>query len=191
MGCATIAPSQNNELEVPPQLAGKVTILGPSDPDYPRAGFYKAKNEMGKGGISNGLVIKTKEDVTVYRLWNGPLKVDDYGNTNRFGAWWSYEPPAGKADTYRKNYGVCTSWNDLSWVAKCTLKTGSVVAIGPGQSVSVKMCNNKERPESYSANPAVWQMYIDTPLYRRDELKCPKYKESDYEAYEDDISRRK
>lgn len=189
VGCATVSPTQNVGLDVPSQLSGKVVVLGPSDPDYPRGQLDKAVNGPGKGGIYSGMVIKTKEDLPVYRLWSGPQKVDDYGNTSRFGSWWSYVPPSGTAADYRRNYEVCYSWNDLSWVAVCTLKAGSVVAIGPGQSVSEEMCGKKG--ESYAENPDVWQMYIDCPSCRRAELSCPKYRESDYEADQGDLSRRK
>lgn len=82
------------------------------------------------------------------------------------------------------------SWNDLTWLAACTLKAGAVVAIGPGQSVSAETCNDKTGAENYPANQAVWQTYIDKPWTRSQELHCPDVS-ADYETDPADISRRK
>ena len=52
--------------------------------------------------------------------------------------------------SFRRRYEVCEKWDTLRWVAQCTLRRGSVVVIGPGQSVSAQTC---EKPgESYPAN---------------------------------------
>lgn len=183
-------PAFAGDLGLPQQLAGKVTVLQASDPDYPRAVLGAAIKPPGEGGIYAGLVVKTKEDLTVYRLWNGPLKKDKNGNTNRLGSWWSYDPPQGDVGAYRTNYEVCVTWNDLTWVANCTLKSGAVVAIGPGQSVSARTCQDPSGTENYPASPSFWQLYIDKPWTRLQELICPD-QTSDYEANPMDISKQK
>jgi len=190
VGCSTVMSVQHIELSLPPQLTGKATVLKTSDSDYPRAVLKNAVKQIGGGGISDGLVMKTTEDLNVYRLWNGPNKKDKNGNTNRLGSWWSYVPPIGDVGTYRINYEVCNNWNDLTWVAICTLKAGAVVAIGPGQSVSSVTCQDQTGKETYPSNPSVWQLYIDKPWTRSQEITCPDVA-SDYEVDPADISHRK
>jgi len=185
VGCATPGVDHQS-LSVPKELEGKVVVLTASDPDFPRAHLERAKSEANKGGISDGLAVKTTEDLTVYRLWNGP-KVDKYGTTNRFGSWWTYTRPSGDSKTYREKYAVCATWNDLTWVAQCTLKAGSTVAIGPGQSAT---CPGTPTV-TYPAQPDTWQMYLDCALCRRSELQCGEYLTSDYEADENDLIKHK
>ncbi len=142
----------------------------------------------GQGGISEGLVVRLTEDLPVYRMWSGPDKLNASGFTNRIGQWWAYDAPTGTQAAYRDHYDICLAWNDLTWVATCTLKAGSVVAIGPGQSVSAETCGDPTGQESYPANPDYWQTYVAKAWARADELQCPA-DSADYQADPEDISR--
>jgi hypothetical protein len=121
-------------------------------------------------------------------MWSGPQKVDARGNTNRMGQWWAFDAPSGPVDGYRRDYEVCVAWNDLTWVATCTLKAGAVVAIGPGQSVSAATCGDASGQESYAANPGDWQVYVEKAWARSAELECPDATQ-DYEADPGDVAK--
>lgn len=177
--CSTAACAQPSPA-LPGPLAGKAVVLAPTDPDYARAVVGSAVKLAGQGGVSEALVVRITADIPVWRMWNGPAKVDAYGRTNRIGGWWSYDAPRGTVAEYRVNYEICKGWNDLTWMAKCTLKAGSVVAIGPGQSVSAATCGDVTGQENYPANPRDWQTYIDKPWARGAELVCPTVDGNDY-----------
>ncbi len=179
------------DLALPAALQGKAEVLPSTDPDYARADLTSAVKPEGQGGISAGIVVRLTEDIPVYRMWSGPDKKDSRGNTNRLGSWWSYDAPQGPVSGYRADYEICNSWNDLSWVATCTLKKGSVVAIGPGQSVSAATCGDVMGKESYPANAEDWQLYVSKAWTRTStELICPA-ESADYQANPDDISKPK
>lgn len=181
---------QSPELSLPAQLSGKAQVLVAGDPDYGRAAVGSAVKPAGQGGVSAALVVRVTEDIPVYRLWNGPGKKDARGNTNRMGGWWSYDAPTGPVSKYRADYEICLVWNELAWVATCTLKKGAVVAIGPGQSVSAETCNDATGKENYPANATGWQTYVDKPWARGAELTCPP-ESSDYPADPADIGKAK
>jgi hypothetical protein len=182
--CAGIAPTR-----LPPQLVGKAVAIDSTDPDYGRAMVDAAVKPAGQGGVSYAIVVKLSQDLALYRLWNGPGVVDSRGNTNRLGAWWTYDPPAGSVPNYRVAYEVCQSWNQLAWVVRCTLKAGAVAAIGPGQSVTAATCGDASGAENYPANANAWQMYVDQPWKRPAELVCPAV-DFDSAVDPDDLSRR-
>lgn len=177
-------------LTLPAKLQGKAEVLAPTDPDYARADLGNAVKAAGLGGVSEGLVVRITEDVPVYRMWSGPTKKDSRGNTNRMGSWWAYDAPTGPATGYRSDYEICLAWNDLTWVATCTLKKGAVVVIGPGQSVSAETCGDPTGKEAYVANAEDWQVYVSKAWSRGTELACPA-ETSDYEANPQDISKPK
>ncbi|MDD5298399.1 MAG: hypothetical protein PHU46_15965 [Rhodocyclaceae bacterium] len=179
---------QSPELSLPPQLSGKAQVLMAGDPDYGRAAVGSAVKPAGRGGVSAAIVVRITEDIPVYRMWNGPGKKDARGNTNRLGGWWSYDPPRGPVSRYRSDYEICLTWNELAWVATCTLKTGAVVAIGPGQSVSAETCGDATGKENYPANAVGWQTYVDQPWARGAEFACPP-DSSDYAADPEDIGK--
>lgn len=177
-----------DELTLPKQLEGKAVVVKVGEADYARAEVAGAVKPAGQGGISQALVVKLTADVPVYRMWSGPTKKNAQGFTNRIGQWWSYDAPKGSRDDYRKNYEICDGWNDLTWVATCTLKAGSVVAIGPGQSVTAETCGDPTGKESYPANPRDWQTWVARAWARNTELVCPP-ETADYEADPADISK--
>ena len=148
------------------------------------------RQAAGEGGVVEGTVIRLTQDVTVWRMWSGPTKKNASGLTNRIGGWWAYDAPKGTQAQYRTAYEICNGWNDLTWVAKCTLKAGAVVVIGPGQSVSAQTCGDVTGVENYPANQKDWQTYVDKPWARPAELVCPADTE-DYQADPADISKAK
>lgn len=168
---AACAPLPREASPLPPALAGKAVVVDADSPDYAQANVAAAVKPEGQGGLVRGLVVRVTQAVAVYRLWSGPQAVNANGQTNRMGQWWSYDAPAGERDRYRADYEVCTDWNELTWVASCTLQPGAVVAIGPGQSVSEETCG---RPgETYPANERMWQTYVDKAWARPQDLACP------------------
>jgi hypothetical protein len=178
-------------LSLPAQLAGKAVVLSKDDPDAARADLAGAVKPPGEGGlVAPGLVVRLTADVPVWRLWNGAAKKDAGGRTNRMGQWWSYDAPHGSQQGYRNDYEVCVSWNELTWVAQCTLKKGAVVAIGPGQSVGAKACGDAAGKEAYPANPKDWQVWISKVWTRESELSCPA-DTGDYEADAADLAKPK
>lgn len=182
------SPGLADGLELPASLVGKAVVLTAGDPDYALADVGDAVKPVGDGGISAALVIRLDQDLAVYRLWNGPAKLDANGNTNRLGGWWSYDAPRGTVAAYRIAYEICPSWNDLTWVASCTLKKGAVVAIGPGQSVSAATCGDPGGAASYPANPADWQTFVNQPWKHPETLECPPVG-ADYPADPNDIAK--
>lgn len=163
-------------LKLPPALKGKAEVVSSTDPDYARADLASAVKPVGEGGLSEGIVVRLTEDIPVWRMWSGPEKKDSRGNTNRLGQWWSYDAPKGTQQGYRTDYEICLAWNDLTWVAKCTLKKGAVVAVGPGNSVSAQVCGDPTGKEAYAANAKDWQTWIAKAWSRLGadkELDCP------------------
>ncbi|MBY4675200.1 hypothetical protein K6T12_01165 [Marinobacterium sp. CAU 1594] len=106
----------------------------------------KALGVSGKGGLCEGRVFEAAEPVAVYRVWNSDKSYTLYGG------WWSFEPPHGTKAQYREANAICPSWSTLDRVSRCTLKVGSRVVVGPGQSAQ---CQDF----SY-AKSAVNQVYI-------------------------------
>jgi hypothetical protein len=184
------AQAEASPLALPAQLQGKAVIVPKGDPDEARADLASAVKAPGEGGISPALVVRLTADVPVWRMWNGPAKKDANGRTNRLGQWWSYDAPHGTQQQYRTAYEVCLPWNELIYVAKCTLKKGAVVAIGPGNSVSPKTCGDPLGKEAYPAAPNDWQVWISKVWARPQELECPA-ETADYEADPTDISKPK
>lgn len=182
-GCA---PLPKDDTALPAGLVGKVAVIGEDAPDHARANMPAAVKAEGQGGLVRAVVVRLTEPVTVYRLWSGPQVVNDRGQTNRMGQWWSHDAPSGPRETYRADYEVCRAWNELTWVATCTLRAGAVVAVGPGQSVSEETCGSPG--EAYPANARLWQTYVDQAWARPEELDCPDLA-ADYPNNPADIAR--
>lgn len=171
--------NQQDQIFLPASMQGKVEVVASCSQDCGQEILDNAIEKEGKGGISSGILVRLTDDIDVYRMWDGPEKLNEYGTTNRIGAWWTTERPSGKADNFRAKNAICTEWNALKWVAKCKLKKGNLVAVGPTQSASCKKIG-----ENYSANN-IQQVYVDN--YSTKHIQCEKYMETDYEANPDDI----
>lgn len=177
--------AQDQTSSLPAALRGKAVVLSPADADYAKANVASAVKAEGLGGVSTAMVVKLSQDMPVYRMWSGPVTS---GNNNRLGGWWAFDAPRGTREGYRRAYEICGTWNQLAWVATCTLKQGAVVAIGPGQSVSPATCGDSSGYERYDANGRDWQVYVDKAWTRTAELSCPP-ETSDYKADPADVTR--
>lgn len=82
----------------------------------------------GKGNLCIGRVYETTRPLTVYRGWT---KEKSY---TQFGRWWSMKKPSGNMESYRQLYAICPEWNALNIFSTCTVKVGTHIVIGPGQS---------------------------------------------------------
>lgn len=84
--------------------------------------------DMGK--LCQGKVYISKRDshVKIYRAWNST------NPNSRFGNWWSFNKPTGLISQYRKNYEICYQWSPLDKMISCTLKPGTEIVVGNGQS---------------------------------------------------------
>ncbi|MET3133090.1 hypothetical protein AAKU55_003372 [Oxalobacteraceae bacterium GrIS 1.11] len=100
----------------------------------------------GKGALCKGQVFVAEKPVTVYRVWDASKSYTLYGR------WWSFSPPMGPRDKYRLDNDICPEWSPLNSASSCTIKVGSKIVLGPGQSAQ---CNDSLLPAS-----AVNQAYI-------------------------------
>lgn len=95
-----------------------------SDPELLNA----ALGEPTKGGLCQGQVYSVTKDFTIFRAWNSTNPYSELGS------WWAFYEPAGKVAKYRSDYEICYQWSPLDKMTSCTLKAGSKVVIGNGQS---------------------------------------------------------
>ena len=160
--------------------AGRLPLRGlelvpATDPSYVAADAAGATGVPGEGKVTKPYVVRLTRDMPVWRLWAGPEELDAQGRTSRIGQWWTLDRPVGTLASYRRRYEVCEKWDTLRWVAQCTLRRGSVVVIGPGQSVSEQTCGKPG--ESYPVNERDFQTYIHEAWKRTgqpdSELSCP------------------
>ena len=120
----------------------------------------------GNGGVRCPKYYKFKgsnRPHNLFRVYGSP------GKARKEGAWWTFQDTAWKGAakaTYQKKYAICGAWNDFVAHVSCKLKTGAVVAAGPGQSVakhkdSKGACSNvcgktaKDLNEKYPTDAAV------------------------------------
>lgn len=102
------------------------------------------------GALCQGQVYQSKEEtkVTLYRAWNST------NPNSKFGKWWAFDKPTGEVSKYRSDYEICYQWSPLDKLVSCTLKEGTKVVVGTGQSAE---CS------AYLTYPvsAKQQIYID------------------------------
>jgi len=106
----------------------------------------KALGASGDGKLCTGRVYLVEQPVTVYRVWNSAKSYSVYGG------WWSFDQPRGPKQEYRENNEICPSWSRLDRMTSCTIKIGTKIVVGPGQSAN---CEDFTYPRS-----AVNQVYI-------------------------------
>ena len=164
-------------LRLPEQVASSLTFVARDEKGYAEADPAGATGEPGTGKVTRPFVVRLTKEMKVYRLWAGPDVRDGRGNTSRLGSWWTFDRPSGSLTDYRRRYEVCESWNSLRWVAECTLRAGTVVVMGGGQSVSAKTCGDATGRENYPANDRDLQVYIREAFKRvappTADLVCP------------------
>jgi hypothetical protein len=90
----------------------------------------KSLGSPGQGNLCMGQVYKSKKNVqlTLYRAWNST------NPGSQFGKWWAFQKPTGEVARYRSEYEICYQWSPLDKLVRCTLKPGTKVVIGTGQS---------------------------------------------------------
>jgi hypothetical protein len=94
--------------------------------------LQQALGEPDKGGLCKGQVYQATGDVTLYRAWNST------NPNSQMGSWWAFYRPSGLIAQYRADYEICYQWSPLDKMVNCTLKTGTRVVVGNGQSA---MCS--------------------------------------------------
>ncbi len=87
-----------------------------------------AEPGAGNGGICKGKTFTVVKPVTVYRLWDKSKSWAAYGD------WWSLSYPEDTLINYDVENDICPSWGPHNKLSICTLKVGTKVVIGPGQS---------------------------------------------------------
>lgn len=130
--------------DLPEEFAGK--FIKAEAPEL----LANALGQPSKGGLCQGQVYELVEgaEVTIYRAWNST------NPNSEFGRWWAGALPEGKSADYREDYEICYQWSPLDKLTTCTLKAGTRVVIGNGQ--SAKCSEYLTYPVS-----AAQQMYIE------------------------------
>ena len=130
------------------------------------------------GGITRADIVVAQKDVKLYRAFShDKFPCSENSPAGKIGGWWSLAGfPDSKSD-YREANGVCHSWNNFTHKVVCTLKKGSVVAVGPTQSAACKPgpndCATKPKwPALFPANPN-HQLYLNT--YKRSDADLGKF----------------
>lgn len=99
-------------------------LVESNDPDL----LKSALGATSQGKLCTGKVFVAEQPVVVYRVW------DAAASYTLLGRWWSFDAPTGSRDSYREKNAICPSWSALNRVSACTLKPGSKIVVGPGQS---------------------------------------------------------
>jgi hypothetical protein len=182
--CQTLPEKQRY---IPFGWLSKVDYLEPEELSTAENPLYLAVKEPGAGGLSDAIVLRTLENITIYRVWNGPEGAyrDDFKTTNRLGFWWSPEHPQGSKAAYRQQYGVCPQYNELEWVTSCTLHAGSLIAVGPTQSVNCK--DGPELPATSSLQIYVQNYGRDVTCLNNYVKACGAPNKRDYKALPDEL----
>jgi hypothetical protein len=134
-GCANISPTQENlavgidgKACVGTVMAPPLGLVEADDTELLQA----AQGATGQGKLCAGKVFVAEKPVTVHRVWDSARPYTVYGS------WWSLSDPQGPRDSYRKEEDICPEWSALDRTSTCTIKVGTRVVIGPGQSVNCK-----------------------------------------------------
>lgn len=99
-----------------------------------------------KGALCKGKVFVAEKPVTVYRVWDASKSYTLYGR------WWSFDLPKGPKQAYQVANDICPEWSPLNIMSSCTIKVGTKIVVGPGQSAQ---CTSALLPAS-----PVNQVYI-------------------------------
>jgi|GEM_PF-6578491 len=152
--------------------------------DHHQELLQKALGNPGKGGLCNAKVFIVDKPFRLYRAYGKEYQ--------KLGRWWGLSSPyvnsgfqtdadfspmhtpipsrIGTKAEYRTNFGVCPEWNTLDKVTSCPIKPGTLIVVGPGQSVDIcttdkdgKPVVSPEKPVAYpkSTTPIYNQVYVD------------------------------
>ena len=109
-----------------------------------------------RGGITRADLVVAQRDVQIHRGYaKGLFSCSIAKPSTETGGWWSLAPLPSAKKAYRKDTAVCSSWNDFSMKVTCTIKKGTVIAVGPTQSAD---CSKKE--PGCAKVPAGWEPYF-------------------------------
>lgn len=125
----------------PPSFAGKLTKV-----EFPDS-FKSAIGEPTKGGLCQAQAFKVNDGFEIFRGWNATY------TKGKLGKWWTFTLPSKSIASYRKNYAICPKYSPLDMLVRCTLKEGTILALGTGQSAK---CNQYL---TYDISPAI-QIYL-------------------------------
>ncbi len=108
----------------------------------------EALGKSGEGKLCTGRVFTVSQPVSVWRVWNSAKSYTELGK------WWALTKPAGTVDSYREENDICPEWSDLNQLTRCSLKVGSHIVVGPGQSAKCASLMYKKSPinQVYMAN---------------------------------------
>ncbi len=115
---AVIAPVCVGTIEPPP------TLNVVSD----EALLSSALGAPGQGRLCAGRTYVTTAPMTVFRLWNRSQ------SHTQFGRWWTLSRPAQPVAQLRESLEICPEWSPLDALSECTLRAGTHVVLGTGQS---------------------------------------------------------
>ena len=82
----------------------------------------------GQGKLCAGRVYQVTAPTTVYRVWTAAKAY------TQLGGWWSFTAPRGPRAAYQRDNAICAEWSALDTVSSCTIKLGTRIVVGPGQS---------------------------------------------------------
>ena len=108
--------------EPPPEFASKLEAI--DDPEL----LASAIGAPDKGMLCQGQVYTVSETFTIYRAWNSTNPGSELGK------WWAFTEPAGSVAQYREDYEICYQWSPLDKMTSCTVKAGTKLVVGNGQS---------------------------------------------------------
>jgi hypothetical protein len=134
-GCAIVPkPQDNNPVGIDGQVCAGAILTPPKGlvPTDDPALLQAAQGPSGQGKLCAGRVFAAEQPVTVYRVWDSTRAYTVYGS------WWSLDQPHGPRERYQKEEDICPEWSGLDRVTVCTIKPGTHVVIGPGQSADCK-----------------------------------------------------
>ena len=124
----------------------------------------------GEGNLQSYDLVVAMKDVRIHRAYSEkPFACGVQKPATAYGGFWSFEEPREKRK-FRTLNAVCNEWNDVSGKISCTLKAGTVIAVGPTQSATcapAKGCT--QRPASWSAsfaaskNPQIFLNLFNRP----------------------------
>lgn len=136
-------------------LIGVDGIACVGDIQVPRSGLFEVDDnallksvlaQSGKGQLCAGRVYEVTSPIAVYRAWDSTKQYTAYGR------WWSFDRPHGPREQYQKDNAICPEWSGLDRVSSCTVKQGTKIVVGVGQSAT---CQNGAYEKS-----ATNQVYI-------------------------------
>ncbi len=114
----------------------------------------KAIGAPGKGALCKGKVFQAEKAVTVYRVW------DSSKSYTLYGGWWSFDLPKGPREQYRVDNDICPEWSPLNIMSSCTIKVGTKIVVGPGQSAQCTQATVPPFPNNLLPASKVNQVYI-------------------------------